>query len=113
MNISENNVLAQALKNQLLDSKERLRKAKGASNINTFTVIYLREYVKIRFSSENEIVLCIMPSREKISKESLLSEKFNSVIKLEKEIVVFNIDSPMSKIAKEILLVIERKISIK
>lgn len=72
-------------------------KAKGESNINTFIKTYLIEYVITKFNIPKEIILLIIPSKEKISKESLLIEiiEFNLLTRVEKEIGKLYMFSPI------------------
>ena len=65
-NNKDRTVLSQVLKNQEVDSFIKLNIAKGVIKINTFTIIYLKEYEKIKLNKLIEIKLFINPSKEKI-----------------------------------------------
>ena len=60
-------VLSQILKNQEVELFNKVRSAKGANKTNTLTIIYLKEYEKIRFNKDKLRVPFIKPSIENIS----------------------------------------------
>ena len=59
----------QVLKNQEVLRVIRERKAKGESNIKTFTIIYLSEYENSKFKRPIDTKLFIIPSKENKLKE--------------------------------------------
>ena len=74
-NNKDKTVLSQVLKNQEVDSFIKLNIANGVIKINTFTIIYLKEYEKIKLNKLIEIKLFINPSKEKILNSFSLIEK--------------------------------------
>ena len=74
-NNKDRTVLSQVLKNQEVDSFIKLNIAKGVIKINTFTIIYLKEYEKIKLNKLIEIKLFINPSKEKILNSFSLIER--------------------------------------
>ena len=104
MKSSDKNTLSQALKNHELELFIRVRKAKGISNSSTFIIIYLKEYVNKRLTKLTDIILFKIPSKENtfMLAESMDMTEFKFSIKVEKEISVFKIDSPISRISEEI-----------
>ncbi len=85
--------------------KDKERKAKGVNKIKILINIYLNEYENTKFNKEKVIVPFIKPSSEKIFNEfeSIDIVLFILLIKLEKHISVLKRDSPIPRIANEIL----------
>lgn len=98
-NSNEKRARNQLLKNQLEKLTDKLRKAKGDNNINTFNNIYLKEYESIRFKSPILQKLFRIPSTEKISIEEFCNEitVFNSETKVLKDISFLVKISPISQ----------------
>lgn len=72
------------------------RNAKGESITKIFINTYLTAYVIIKFNKPTEIRVLIIPSKEKISKFSLIDiTEFNFLINSEKQILVLNKYSPI------------------
>ena len=102
--ISDKKDLNQELNNieVFLLHKERI--AKGESKTNILIKTYLTAYVITKFSIPIEIRDFIIPSKEKISKFSLIDiTEFNLDIILEKQILVLNKFSPICLIAEDIV----------
>ena len=98
-NSNEKRARNQLLKNQLEKLTDKLRKAKGDNNINTFNNIYLKEYESIRFKSPILQKLFRIPSTEKISIEEFCNEitVFKSETKVLKDISFLVKISPISQ----------------
>ncbi len=109
-NSNEKRARNQLLKNQLEKLTDKLRKAKGDNNINTFNNIYLKEYESIRFKSPILQKLFRIPSTEKISIEEFCNEitVFNSETKVLKDISFLVKISPISQKDELIKLFISR-----
>ena len=100
----EKNDFAHVLKNQEVEWFIRLNIANGVININIFTKIYRRDWIKIKFSNSIEIKLFIIPSKEKALKfeEDILITMFNFFTNSVKQIFTLKRDSPISLIEEEI-----------
>ena len=100
--------LIQALKKLEVELTLRDKKAKGEIRTNTFIIIYLSEYEKVKFKKPIEIMLFNRPSIEKIVKlfSSICIIILSLSTKVEKLIVEPNKLFPNSRIAEEIELVI-------
>ena len=115
INNKENKFFNQDLKNQDVESRINDKIAKGVSKIKILTIIYLKEYVKTRFSNDIVSEDLINPSKEKTSREEesteivLLISKINS----EKQIFLLNNSSPILLIARVIVENKSKIISIK
>ena len=101
INNKDRKILSQALKNQEVEEFIKVSKANGVININTFTIMYLREYDSIKLIKLTEQRLFKRPSKEKILYvlESIEIVEFNFSINVEKLICSSNIKSPTSLIA--------------
>lgn len=107
MKSKENKFLSHVLKNHEVESKQRDKKANGESNINILTIIYLKEYEKIRFNKDKLKVPLINPSIEKISIDefSIVTYVLILLINSEKEIGELKMFFPKSWMARVILAV--------
>ena len=101
-NREERNNLIQDLKIQLNLSIDKDKIAKGHININTFIIIYLREYESIRFINPKEISAFINPSKVKRLKPSELLIRFKLSSNVAKQMLLLNKVSPKFLIAREI-----------
>ena len=114
INNKENKFFNQDLKNQDVESRINDKNAKGVSKIKILTIIYLKEYVKTRFSNDIVREDFINPSKEKTSMDDvsiemlLLISKINSA----KQIFLLNKFSPIPLIARVILETKSKRISI-
>ncbi len=102
-NINDKKDLIQELNNieVLLLHKESI--AKGERITKTFIKTYLTAYVMTRFNNPTDINDLIIPSKEKISKLSLIEiTEFKLTINSEKQILVLNKFSPTCLILLEI-----------
>ena len=93
------------MKNQDVESRINDKNAKGVSKIKILTIIYLKEYVKTRFSNDIEREDFINPSKEKTSRKEELTEIVLLISKInsEKHIFLLNKFSPIPLIARVIL----------
>ena len=109
----DKNDLNHVLKNQELEAFTRLKKANGHIKTNTFSIIYLNELEKSKLNNPMDIKLFIRPSIVNIEKldSSIVIIEFSLLIKLEKEISVFNRFFPISLIDSDIKLLIKRNFS--
>lgn len=113
---NERVALNQALKNQLVVELIKVSTAKGVIKINTFTITYLKEYVKSRFIKLIVIKLFNTPSSEKTFMLVVLSLVIilsNLRISWEKLILHPKMFSPNSRIARDISEFIFKNCSIK
>jgi len=101
-NNDERNNLIHDLKIQLNLSIDKDRIANGHININTCTIMYLREYERVILIKPNEINALTKPSKENKLKLAELFTIFKFSIKVEKQILVLNNASPTFLIAREI-----------
>ena len=106
--------LNQDLKNQLVEEFIKVIIAKGVIKTKTFSITYLKEYVKSKFNKLNEIKPFNNPSSEKIFKVfSVDTILFIFRINSEKLILQLNRFSPTSLIAREIIELMFKNCSIK
>ena len=104
-NSSDKYALSHALKNHLVLCKNNDKKAKGANKVKIFIIIYLSEYVKIKFNKPIDKIAFKIPDKENILSDVLfiLITEFNSCIRVEKQISLLNKFSPIFLIARDIL----------
>ena len=105
MNNKENKFRLQDLKNQEVFWSVKDNNANGVSKIKILIITYLNEYVKTKLSKDIVSEALIIPSKENISREEESIEilLFISKINSEKQIFLWNRDSPIPLIAREIL----------
>lgn len=103
-NNNEQKVRIHIWKNQVVFSEANDKKANGAINKKTLTIIYLNEYDKIKLNRLKEIKHFSNPSIENKLKfsESIVIVLSRFCIKLEKQMLLLNKLSPIWRIAVEI-----------
>lgn len=103
INRRDKNIFSQALKNHEVEAFIKVRNANGISNIKTFIIIYLKEYVNNRLTKLKDIILLKIPSKENrlILAESIVITEFKPSTNAEKEISLFRIEPPICIISEE------------
>ena len=103
-NNKENKTLNHDLKIQEVFGLVKEVRAKGVRRINTFIIIYLTEYDIDKFSNPIETKLFINPSKENmlkpVSSTKIFELKFSTNV--ERQIFLFKIISPISRIERDI-----------
>lgn len=104
INNKENKFFIQDLKNHDVESKINDKIANGVSKIKILIITYLKEYVKTKFNKDVVREAFIIPSKEKISSEEVLTEivLLISRINSAKHIFLLNKLSPIPLIASVI-----------
>ena len=108
-------LLSQELKNQDEEVSIRQRNAKGLIRTKTWSIIYLRAYVKRRFISPKVVKDLIIPSKEKSEKptSARYTEELIFVIRFEKDISHPKEDFPsvlISSVTIETIFIISAQI---
>ena len=101
---NDKNILSHALKNHELEVFIKVKNANGVRSTRTFTIMYLREYVKSKLIKLIETKLFNKPLNEKTLKsvESIVIVELKLSIIAEKEMSQPNALAPAFRIASEI-----------